>query len=936
MNNTKYEIKRYSYCGFSHNLIELFLILGYDYSYIYNEVSKLIEKDNISYELLDGKINEKEKEKNFERCFNAQTNPSILSVISSDFKKEMMSLNNIINFLFPTFPIFYYTLDNESNLHLNNKFNNFIFQNNSTIEDLKVCFNGYCYNFYEQIYIKHLNKKIYAPKCFVILSQYQLYGLFNKICKEIYSQFNIPEIEIPIEIQIYNILNFVPAPIFSKLSLSLFCYYTLQEYSSKKSEIELLNLPNQKIIEINQISGYPFFDISLSRILTLLPFEEIIEIFLLVFLEKQVNVFYSSLELLNIFMLLLTSFNFPFDTMYNWQIVSVGYNELQNIEGSLLIGKPNASILGFNMIYDEQLTNIIEKKTYINVDLDKDCIYYINYKDQDKQFDELIEYFANTLKNNKTTNGKIEKYIKKIFGKIKELYDKFILSQLHSDFFIPDENLNNTNKFIQNVFFEFYVDIFALVYPLIKLKKLDSPNNGKYFEFDKSKIEKTSFDVDLDLSELNLEEEEKNFINIFFESLKFDSFLNYITDNNYIEMLQTIYIIIDELIILKNINDQPIDYIELIDILYITNKTSTINFYNFYLYYQKNWQQFFGQEINSEHIEKKIDNTKKKYSYKYKNIDFDSSIIFKYMHLINQLKPEELEIIFPSLKIKNSPPYKIINENEIVDCIENYLIKNKKLELHENIIMCTINIFILFIELYDINIFKNEIKNLLKLLNVSFRKYIYRIIYVYYNLCHKQLKNKNYSLLSKALSFIEIFEVLSTKKILPNQSLLNLMEEILSLYHKEEKNIKDFEYNYQNIYNEEINKLYNLEINVKKINIPKNKSKEDFIIEVAQAFNTNIEKEQYIYKDNISITFNTLLSSVKKKKIITKIYSPFELHKLSNFIYNNFIKDFTNHIIEINKYNEIIVNILFYFQNCKQIPNESQILLKVLFKSLFG
>ena len=47
-------------------------------------------------------------------------------------------------------------------------------------------------------------------------------------------------------------------------------------------------------------------------------------------------------------------------------------------------------------------------------------------------------------------------------------------------------------------------------------------------------------------------------------------------------MLQTIYIIIDELIILKNINDQPIDYIELIDTLYITNdKIEQINFYNF-------------------------------------------------------------------------------------------------------------------------------------------------------------------------------------------------------------------------------------------------------------------------------------------------------------------------------------------------------------------
>ena len=264
MNNIKNEIKRFSFCGFSHNLIELFLIVGYDHSFINNEVPKLIEKEKKDFEILEVKMNEKDLGKSF----NAQTNPSILSVISSDYKEEMMSLNNLINFLFPSFPTFYYSSDNESNQVVNNSFNNFIFQNNSTIDNLKVCFNGYCYNFYEQINIKHLNKKLYAPKCFVILSQYQLFGLFNKLCKEIHSQFSIPEIEIPIEIQIYNILNFVPAPIFSKLSLSLFCYYTLQEYSSKKNELELLNLPNQKKIEINQISGYPFFDLSISRILT--------------------------------------------------------------------------------------------------------------------------------------------------------------------------------------------------------------------------------------------------------------------------------------------------------------------------------------------------------------------------------------------------------------------------------------------------------------------------------------------------------------------------------------------------------------------------------------------------------------------------------------------------------------------------------------------
>ncbi len=69
---------------------------------------------------------------------------------------------------------------------------------------------------------------------------------------------------------------------------------------------------------------------------------------------------------------------------------------------------------------------------------------------------------------------------------------------------------------------------------------------------------------------------------------------------------------------------------------------------------------------------------------------------------------------------------------------------------------------------------------------------------------------------------------------------------------------------------------------------------------------------------------------------MTIIYSPFHLLKLSDSIYNNFIEDFTNHILDNNNYNEMIVNILFYFQNCKQIPNETQIILKVLFKSLFG
>ena len=74
--------------------------------------------------------------------------------------------------------------------------------------------------------------------------------------------------------------------------------------------------------------------------------------------------------------------------------------------------------------------------------------------------------------------------------------------------------------------------------------------------------------------------------------------------------------------------------------------------------------------------------------------------------------------------------------------------------------MCVIIIFILFIEKYDIEQFKNSIIKLLSILNVSFRKYILRIMNVYYELCIKQIKSNNYSLISKANSYVEIFETL--------------------------------------------------------------------------------------------------------------------------------------------------------------------------------
>ena len=236
--------------------------------------------------------------------------------------------------------------------------------------------------------------------------------------------------------------------------------------------------------------------------------------------------------------------------------------------------------------------------------------------------------------------------------------------------------------------------------------------------------------------------------------------------------------------------------------------------------------------------------------------------------------------------------------------------------------MCVLNVFICFIEKYDIDIIKNDIIKILSLLKVSLRKYIYRIIYVYYNLCLKQLKNKNYSLLSKALSFIEIFDHLSTRKILPNHYLLNLIEEILSLYYKELDNFENYNNNdYQQINNDDIDKLFNLTIqhNKLKVNKPIN-----YIIGIAQAIYTNKDLEE-----DFSLNFQNLEN---EKEIKSKIYSPIKLLNFCDSIYNDFIQEFNCTFSD--NFTCIIINILFYFQNCQQIPKECHLILKFLFNCL--
>ena len=925
MNNGFCEIKRFPYCGFSHNLIEMFLIIGYDSSFIINEMPLKIE-------IYEDENKEIISNKKFNQLI-IDLKPSILSVLSSDFKKEMISLNDIMKYLFPSPFILSYTHSLNSNVNIEKYVQNFIFQINPSINDEKINSNAYCFYFFEQQIIKSIftnkNIKVFIPKCFVIISQFQCFKLFNELCNEIYKQFFIPEIEIPIEIQIYNILNFFPISIYSKESFIFFCYHTLSDYSLKNNENEFLSLTNQKTFKIDQISGYPFYDINISKIFALLPYNKIAEIFLYTFLEKQIYIFDSRTELLNLFILVMTLFNFPLDSQYDWGIYSIGLDELNKGNNSNIINKPNKDILGINVSYNESYEIHLMNKPHFSINLFEEIIrcFDSNVQEKYENLGDLRDYLNNILDNNYISKeiDNFETIFLVLNLKIKEIFDKVSYKDTHSDFFIIEDNIKDLNRILQNIFYDFYLNFFSFIYPIIKMNRLEKPNkNGEYFEFEIK---------DFDINEFDLDEDEGNFVKIFLESFRFYSYFDYISSRKKFEMLHPIHMIFDELVVLKKLNKTIIlDYLDLIDKIYHdkNSKENNINFYKFYLYYKNNLQEFFGKEIDSEFIEKKIDISKNRITYKYNKIDFENSIIIKYINLLNRLKQEELEEIFPSLKIKKKSVYMTMFENEIPDIIENSCFEFKQIEFQEILTMSILNLLFLNIEKYDIDTIKKEIKQLFSFITISLRKYIFRIMYIYYNLCLKQIENKNYSLLSKLNSFIEIFDHLKERNILPNYSLINLMEKILTLYNKEEENIKKYKNenkndNYHQINEQELNTLFSLTIEQKTKDIIDDPN--TYIINIAQS----IFLEKFIEDKKFLLNFKM---NSNEKIINTKIYSSIKLFKLSNFYYNQFIEHFSRKEINIQFYEEVIINLLFFFQNITKFSEEFNLITKILFNNL--
>ena len=505
--DNKYKLKqkfiKYPFSGVASNLIDKFLVLGYD--------QKKLEKP----------IDYKEMENlniynNYLKYFYLKERPTIINEICSNYKKESQESDVILQIIYPNFPRIYFfgddnNLDNKEkekfdlNEDLNNK--SIIFSiNPQDNEGNKKSFNGFGYTFYSKK--EHRNKAgeidgiIHYPTTFVILSDFPFYFQFHKICKNVHEQMMKKTEEMPIDIILYNAIKFCPSPINVNLYLS-FGMKLQGNFKNKITRGDILNQlfpmrDEEKInsipyIFLNQLSGYPLMDFNLSFLFSLLEPRMVILTFILTFLEYDIIFFSAEPEILNIVMYIFNNLNYPFnESIYYWHVVSLSKENFMSNAESPFIGKVSSSMMGICSAFDPNLktTNKVKEHFVLNIDdktlsyscsettdqgdSDKimelydylnECLPELDYKEDEENIDELtikekyndgLNLFSSIRKLASTLNRRARAVTKTNYNE----------TNYRPSFFVPYEGENEMdmmreNLQIQKAFYTFLIQIFS-------------------------------------------------------------------------------------------------------------------------------------------------------------------------------------------------------------------------------------------------------------------------------------------------------------------------------------------------------------------------------------------------------------------------------------------------------------------------------------------
>ena len=267
-------IKKFPFNGRSKYLIDKFYILGYEDKYLKQQ---LIDKNisNLRSHISKYIVNEEDNSPSNENDrfsphrLTIPNNPILLNEITNDCKKQMPDIDLLNDMIFPNkvklyykevkdkiiakdpgrattitrFPsdknnIKKYSLSTDGNINSSKKEENnclkqlykknynmvFSYNPQSGINSKK-SINGFAYIFYKKYNLKKnvdsVKFEFYVPIAFCIISEYPYFNCYHSLCKQLTNLFMSKKNEIPLEIVIYNIINFTLSPINGDVILNI-------------------------------------------------------------------------------------------------------------------------------------------------------------------------------------------------------------------------------------------------------------------------------------------------------------------------------------------------------------------------------------------------------------------------------------------------------------------------------------------------------------------------------------------------------------------------------------------------------------------------------------------------------------------------------------------------------------------------------------------
>ena len=963
-------ITKYPFNGKCDNLIDKFLLLGYEQNYIEKYLPEKIEEGIKEIKKENIPKNSLYEYKNFNE------RPIVLNEITYDYNKELLDNDLISELIFPDYPNIIYILREHKNSNNENPepqgYKVLFYLGPQDFANSKKSYNGLGYVFFRNIEIKIINDikyYIYIPYVLCFISEYPYFSNFGIICEEIKKKMFFENSSVPIEILLYNTVKFTPSPIENNVRL-LFGGMLNEGFTSENKQITKETLKEQKVPEIffKQLSGYPFFDINLSVIFNLLPTEIIVEVFIFTFLENDILFYSQNIEILNTIMYIFSNLNYPLnDTIYFWHVVSVSIKNFLT-GNSTFVGKTCSTMIGINTLYDPNYQTTQRIREHFVLVIDGKNFFYV-YSDENEDTKKtmcLHDHIKKAIKeksNNEKSKFDLVGNLNLLFSELEVISKKvtainYNVEQQFPGFFKIESSeydiVQQQNRKIQQIFSSFIVNVlnsFCKNNISISERSNNDEREPSIISSDSfAGSEKKNFRVTLIENSENENDELKIlFEDKFKESSKYGTYMiNFIMYHDCIDLYKIPLIFIDEFIYWissKGANLKEFNYFDLIDSLYIKkkNEKSSKNNENVeaapnnhnkkqdnkcndiivsFETFLNRYEELFRKNINREQSDSKIFSKKAKtprklIKYGRKNYLLDDELLTKYIYLLNNTVKEKFDLIkfFPTINLVLNTQIKEFKQSDISDKIEESLVERKFFSSYCLIKYSLYNILAIMIDLLCVDSDTiNRLTTFSSKTSTRDRKYMVMMCSVFYQLIKKEENKKKLKTLREC--FKKLSKYITENKMLPNEELVDILNKKENSENSE--NSDNIEKN-ENILSEksiEENDKNNTYI-FSNIKVRYKKNENELKDEKSR---NQFEKDIFAYAENNGYDgkfekFHICFDSEKMiHNLWIDVFSPKKIYLESKSVINIFLKKLNSEILNKNNLLEIIANQLFYFK----------------------